>query len=200
MPRSERSFLAFCFAALLAAVAAPAAAESARVAILPVVVHAMDEQVYLQNGLADMLASRLGQHSGVGVVRVGDAAAATTDVEEARAQGRAAGAEWVLFGSFTRFGSGASLDLRCVPVSGEAEADSRAVFVQSGSLDQIIPRLSGVAERIAAHLHAGPVAAVDVAAPPSGARSAAADAEIQALRRRVEALEAEVYEAESVSE
>ena len=32
--------------------------------------------------------------------------------------GRAAGGDWVLFGSFTRFGNGASLDLQCVRVDG----------------------------------------------------------------------------------
>lgn len=196
MPRSARPFhLVPLFALLLAA---PASAQATRVAVLPVVVHAMDQQAYLQDGLADMLASRLGQHAGVGVIRVDDAAAATNEVEAARARGRSVGAEWVLFGSFTRFGSGASLDLRCVPVDGEGGAGARSVFVQSGSLDEIIPRLSNVAERVAAHLHAGPVADVDVAGAPRAGAAADRD-EIEALQRRVEALEAQVYESRDLS-
>ena len=174
---------------------AAAAQGTARVAVLPVVVHAMEQQAYLQEGLADMLSARLAQHSGIGVIRVDEAGAATTDADEARARGRAAGGEWVLFGSFTRFGDGASLDLRCVRVDGSDEEDeARSIFVQTGKLEQIIPRLSNMAERVAAHVHAGPVA--DVAAAPTAAPTATPpdDAELQALRRRVEALEAAVYE------
>ena len=176
---------------------AAAAQGRARIAVLPVVIHSMDEQAYLQDGLADMLSSRLGQHSGVGVIRVEEAGTATTDAAEARNHGRAAGGDWVLFGSFTRFGNGASLDLRCVRVDG-AEGDAgRSVFVQTGTLEQIIPRLSNVAERIAAHVNAGPgsPAPVAAAAPAKPTEEAA----LRALRKRVEALEAEVYRARDVA-
>ena len=170
------------------------AQERARIAVLPVVIHAMEEQAYLQEGLADMLSARLAQHIGIGVIRVDEAAAATTDPDEARAHGRSAGGDWVVFGSFTHFGNGASLDLRCVRVDGSDPDETRSIFVQTGSLEQIIPRLTNMADRLAAHIHAGPVA--DVAAPPTAAAAAAPrdDAELQALKRRVEALEATVYE------
>ena len=192
MPRSARclthGLLAGAVLVLLALPGVAAAQQTARVVVLPVVIHSMAQQAYLQEGLADMLAARLGQHGGIGVIRVDEAASATTDADQARARGRAAGGEWVLFGSFTRFGGGASLDLRCVRVDGSEEGEARSIFVQTGSLEQIIPRLSNVAERIAAHVHAGPV--VDVAAPPAPPGN---DAQIQALQRRIEALESAVF-------
>src|SRR5262245_47323045 len=91
-----------------------------KVAVLPVVVHALEQKEYLQSGIADMLATRLEQNPKLTVARVADVAQATTDGEAARAAARAAGAQFVVFGSFTRFGDGASLDLRCLPTAGNA--------------------------------------------------------------------------------
>ncbi|MDD9802019.1 MAG: hypothetical protein OXU53_05615 [Deltaproteobacteria bacterium] len=187
--RSERCarWRAVCALALFAALAAPAAAQrgerEVKIAVLPVVVHAMEQQDYLRSGLGDMLASRLGQHSGLAVLRMEDPARATTDSETAQAAGRAAGADWVLFGSFTQFGTGASLDLRCLPASGRA-AGPRSIFTQSGSLGEIIPRLANVAARIAAHIKAGPV--VEQESLPD---LQALQGVVETLRGRVEALE-----------
>jgi outer membrane protein insertion porin family len=167
----------------LALLAGAARAEERRtVAILPVVVHALEDQAYLREGLADMLASRLGQQPGIGVVRVNDPAKATLDPAAARAAGQAVGAQWVLYGSFTRFGDGASLDMQCVPVAAPGDPSPRSIFVQSGQIAELIPRLDGVAERVAAH-----VLGRDGAAPR--AAGAAAGTELDELRRRVDALE-----------
>ena len=138
--------------ALGAAAAAARGEERRTVAILPVVVHALEQQAYLRDGLADMLASRLGQQPGIGVIRVTDPAQATLDPDAARAAGRAVGAQWVLFGSFTRFGEGASLDLRCLPVAAPGDPGARSIFVQAGQIAELIPRLDGLAERVAAHV------------------------------------------------
>jgi outer membrane protein insertion porin family len=166
--------------ALLATLAA--AEERKSVAILPVVVHALEQQSYLRDGLADMLASRLGQQSGIGVIRIDDPERATVDPEAARETAREAGAQWVLFGSFTRFGEGASLDMQCLPVSAPGEPDPRSIFVQTGQLAELIPRLDGLAERVALHVR-GRAAPADAAAGGTGGR------EVEQLRGRVEALE-----------
>jgi len=153
------------------------------VAILPVVVHALEEREYLRDGLADMLASRLGRQSGIGVIRVDDPERATVDTEAAQAAARAVGADFVLFGSFTRFGEGASLDMHCVGVDAAAGADPRSIFVQTGQLSELIPRLDGLAERVALHVRGR---------APSGAEAAAATgsgSELADLRERLEALE-----------
>jgi outer membrane protein insertion porin family len=174
---------AFASLLVLACLVSAARAEERRtVAVLPVVVHALEEQAYLREGLADMLASRLGQQPGIGVVRVNDPAKATLDADAARAAGRAVGAQWVLYGSFTRFGDGASLDMQCVPVAAPGDPGPRSIFVQSGQIAELIPRLDGVAERVAAH-----VLGRDGAAPRAG--GGAAGSELDELRRRIDALE-----------
>jgi outer membrane protein insertion porin family len=168
---------------LLAAGAGASRAEERRsVAILPVVVHALEDQAYLREGLADMLASRLGQQPGIGVVRIDDPARATLDPKAAREAARAVGAQWVLFGSFTRFGEGASLDVQCVPVAAPGDPGPRSIFVQSGQIAELIPQLEGVAERVAAHV----LGRDGGARGPTGGVSRS---EVDDLRRRVEALE-----------
>jgi outer membrane protein insertion porin family len=168
---------------------AGAFAQTARVAVLPVVIHSMEESGYLRAGISEMLSSRLSQQAGVSALRVDDASAATSDLDAARAAGRAAGAEWVLFGSFTRFGEGASLDLRCVPVASDAPVGPRSVFVHAGALAELIPRLDGVVERIGAHVRGGVAnAGAPVAAGPAPAN---VQAELEALKARVSALEAQ---------
>jgi outer membrane protein insertion porin family len=170
--------------ALAAAGGAARAEERRTVAILPLLVHALEDQSYLREGLADMLASRLGQQPGIGVVRIDDPARATTDPAAARALAQSAGAQWVLFGSFTRFGDGASLDVMVLPVAAPGQPDPRSIFVQSGQIAELIPRLDGVAERVAAHVM-GRVPA----APGAAGGGGAARAELDELRRRIEALE-----------
>ncbi|MGH7286600.1 MAG: hypothetical protein ACREI8_01100, partial [Myxococcota bacterium] len=106
---------------------------------------------------------------------------ATADLAAARAAGSAAGADWVLFGSFTRFGEGASLDILCVPVAAPGNPGPRSVFVQSGQIAELIPRLDGLTERVALHVNGRDGAAVNA--------SGAGRSEIEELRRRIEALE-----------
>ena len=182
-----RPLCAFWIAVACLASGASFAAEPARVAVLPVVIHSLEESGYLRAGISEMLSSRLSQQAGVAAIRVDDANTATSDADAARAAGKAVGAEWVLFGSFTRFGEGASLDLRCLPVDSSGQATQRAVFVHAGGLSDVIPRLDSVVERIGAHVRGG----VANASTPAVSAAPAVDvaAEVQALRRRVEALE-----------
>jgi TolB-like protein len=183
-------------AALVAGPAASSAAP-ARVAVLPVVIHSLGDEAYLREGLADMLASRLGQSPALAVVRVEDPAQATTDLERARAAARGAGAEYVLFGSFTHFGEGASLDLSCARVS-DAGAPPAQIFIQTGTIGEIIPKLDDLARRVAAHVAAGGVAPPVSAGPPgatgvSSLQVLDALSELDSLSARVDGLEQRVY-------
>jgi TolB-like protein len=197
-----RSF-ARTVAAVLPLVAASAGAQApVRVAVLPVVVHSLEQQEYLQSGIASMLATRLDQNARLHVVRVADPGQATLDGEAARAAARAAGAEFVVFGSFTRFGDGASLDLRCLPVAGPQGQDPRSVFVQAGSVGEIIPRLDDIADKVGRYVTAGGGALPAVgaaAAGPASAGGASSEAfqdalsELDELRARVERLEGALY-------
>lgn len=174
-------------AAPAAEAAEPAKPTHATVAILPIVVHSQADEAYLRDGLADMLASRLGRSPGVSVIRVDDPSKATTDAKAARQAAQAVGADWVLFGSFTHFGEGASLDVKCVPVKSDDPAGVRSIFIQSGTLGEIIPRLDSLTSRVARHVTSG---GQEEAAPIKVApEQAATRDEVDALRHRVEALE-----------
>jgi TolB-like protein len=190
---------------LLAAAALAAAQPRIRVAVLPVVVHSLDQQEYLRSGISDMLGIRLEQHANLTVVRVTDVSQATTDMEAARRAGRELGAQYVVYGSFTRFGEGASLDLRCTSTAAGGEAsDPRAIFVHAGSLGEVIPRLDDLAQKVARYVAAAPSGA---APPGAGAAAGAAPAgnaassealqdalsELEDLRQRVDRLEEAVH-------
>lgn len=181
---------------------AGAARAATRVALLPVVVHSQDSGQYLQEGVSDMLMSRLAAQPGIEVVRLKDPALATTDLQSARERGRAAGAQYVLFGSFTSFGAGASLDLHCARTDEGGEDAPRDVFGHAGQLGEIIPHLDEMAEKVAQFIRepasrrvageAGPAGggAAELPAVSAGPGAPASREELEALRRRVEALEA----------
>ena len=193
--------------------AADESSEPARVVILPIVVHsALRDSAFVSRGIAAMLSARLEQQGRVVVVRVEDTSAATTRVPAAIEAGRAAGGDYVIFGEFTQFGDGASLDVQCVPVEApeEVEAvDARRVFIQSGAMGEIIPKLDTLVDKLALYLEsqqrseegvaeAAPavVAPAPVPAPgPALASELPAPDEIEDLRERVEALERAVYDA-----
>lgn len=187
----------------LVALATVASAEPpVRVVILPVVVHraAMDSG-FVSRGVADMLSARLEQVGGISVVRVENVEAATTDLDTARAAAGPLGGDYVLYGAFTQFGEGASLDIQCASLSeaaGRPEA-ARRVFIQSGTIGEIIPRLDALVEKIVVFLRDdGAAVAANVPAPREASNGAASDADaeiIRELRERVEALERAVYPA-----
>ncbi len=179
---------------------AGAQTESVRVALLPIAVHSAEpDSGYLSAGLADMLSARLEQSGRVAVVRLTGTPPGTNEVAAVSA-GEAAGAEYVLYGSFTQFGSGASLDVRCSQVGGDS-GGPRQVFIQSGSLGEIIPRLDEMAEKVNRYVIEGPAvqAEVPVVAETNGNATASIPEppiDYGELLRRVEALERAVYVAE----
>ena len=167
-----------------AAVAAPV-----RAALLPIAVHSADEgSAYLSAGLAEMISARLEQSGGVSVVLVPGQAVATSELEKAVEAGRTAGVDYVVFGAFTQFGAGASLDVQCAAVNGEGEARTRRIFVQSGTLGEIIPKLDDLAAKIARFMTGGGQG------PPAAAGAPTSDANaLDELRRRVDKLERSVF-------
>ena len=197
--------LAAVIVAFAAFASAAAAEEAARVVILPVVVHrAANDSAYVSRGVAEMLSARLEQVGGISVVRVENAKAATTDRKAAIETASRLEGDFVLYGAFTQFGEGASLDLHCASLRAASAggAKPRRVFIQSGTVGDIIPRLDMLVDKIVVFLKGGG-AAVATSAPGAGGAvdpqdpgEGAVDAEtIRELRERVEALEAAVYEA-----
>jgi hypothetical protein len=196
--------LAFgCVALLLLAAGAPAApARTARIALLPIAVHAAGADVdYLQSGLAEMMAARLDQYDGIIVVRPASDAVPPADEAAALEAARGMGAQFAVWGSFTRFGDGASLDLRCASIgepAGDEEARdaARRLFVQSGTLAQIIPQLDTLANKVARHALAGggEPRIVGAEAPAGEVAPAAAPGALDEIVRRLDALERVVFQ------
>jgi len=180
--------LLYAFIACVAVLGPTWAGATPRVAILPVVVHsAAPDPSYLSDGLADMLAARLEQLGGMRVVRDDGGQAATTRLDQAIERGGALKADFVVFGSFTQFGDGASLDLQCAPVQGADPATARSLFVQSGAIGEIIPKLDDVADKVA-YFVLGETAAKSAV----GERTRNA-APLKDLVGRIDALERAVY-------
>jgi hypothetical protein len=158
-----------------------ASAAPVRAALLPIAVHSADDgSDYLSAGLAEMISARLEQSGGVQVTLVTGSPIPTSELEKAVEAGRNAGADFVVFGAFTQFGAGASLDVQCAAVKADADARPRRIFVQSGTLGEIIPKLDDLAAKIARFMKSGsqalPVAASDAS-------------ELDEIRRRLDALE-----------
>ncbi len=181
------TFLLLIAIASLAAGSVARADERVRVAVLPVVVFSSEGREYLQKGMEDMLVSRLGRDSRLAVVPVEDANTATTDAEAARKAGLANNADFVVFGSFTRFGEGASLDLAVASVH-DAEREPRKIYVHASTMGELIPLLDGVADRTSFAVFGSEPANTGVAAGP-GAVTDANALEVQEQQRRVESIE-----------
>ncbi|MBW2289733.1 MAG: hypothetical protein JRG90_18180 [Deltaproteobacteria bacterium] len=164
-----------------------------RVAVLPVVVHSSDSETeYLSAGLSEMISARLEQAGGIEIIRLESDARATTKALVAAEAARSVGAQFVVFGSFTQFGDGASLDLRAARVDSEdsdGEPEFHKVFVQSGTLGAIIPRLDDVAGRIVHFLRGN----AQAPAPSSGDEAPQGAASVGDLEQRIEALERAVF-------
>jgi hypothetical protein len=165
-----------------------AAGADPRVAILPVLVHSgSPNSAYLADGVSDMLSARLEQLGGMSVVREEGSAKATTRLPQALERGKALGADFVVFGSFTQFGDGASLDLQCAPVAGSDPEAARTLFIQSGQIGELIPKLDDLADKIAYYVLGDAGGKSAVAGRSVGATP------IRDLLRRIEELERQVY-------
>jgi hypothetical protein len=97
-----------------------------------------------------MMMARFQQAGQFDLIEIEDPAMATTELREAVEAGRSVGADFVLFGSFTRFGEGASLDMHAASTSAEGEEGAlREIFVHSGRIGEVIPDLDDLVGKVA---------------------------------------------------
>ena len=167
--------------------------------ILPIVVHsAASNPSYVSRGITDMISSRLEQTGRVQRgARRGSRARPPRSSARRSSWGKARGGDYLIFGAFTQFGDGASLDVHCLPlnVSNEAEAAAaRRIFIQSGAMGDIIPKLDEIVDRVAMYTKVG----ARRERGRSGAAGAAAPLRRRAdvlrdLVRRLDALEKAVF-------
>jgi TolB-like protein len=123
-----------------------------KVAILPLTTHSPENLSYMQEGLLDMLSSRVELNGRVVVLEKGavkKALAGTTeemDSVAARTLGQALGADFVVFGSLTKLGDSASLDLKVVEVKGEKPA--AVVYIQARKMEEVIAGVDELGRRV----------------------------------------------------
>ena len=180
---------------MLACLGLPGVAESQekpKILLLPVVVHSAESPGYLRRGLSDMLMARFQQGDHFELIEVEDPELATTSPEKAVETARAQGADFVLFGSFTRFGEGASLDMHAAATA-EASDDSglREIFVHSGQIGEVIPDLDDLVGKVTRFA----IEDFTPSAVPSGGSGASAAkprVSVADLQRRVEKLEQQI--------
>jgi hypothetical protein len=182
-----------CVFAVFGAGAAPAIDDDIpTLLLLPIVVHSSEDPEYVRDGLADMLTARFARIGALELIRPADPERGTTDLAQALKLARKVGADFVLYGSFTRFGQGASLDVQCSPTDETmARAPLREIFVHSGSIGEIIPDLDELAGKVSRFAKGEIIAPAEIAA---SARGAPAAQSIEELVSRIEALEAAITE------
>jgi len=151
--RTIKSFIiAIMMTALSTGLTLAADAGPKRIAVLPFTIHAGEDMTFLQNGILDMLSSRLVWEDKVTVISKGktldalNAVSGEMNESLARTVGSAVGADYVLFGSLTIFGNSVSIDSKLVDVTGNRPAVS--LYRQSQGMDTVIPRINGFADEI----------------------------------------------------
>lgn len=156
MNRSQRQRLALSVFVFILAMAAsiPAAFgdNAKRILIIPLTLHAEKDLNYLQQGISDMLASRLSQMGQILVISKEETQKAASEVNAPLTDRSAAGlgarfqADYVIFGSVTFFGDSLSTDARLVAVEQEK---SVVLFSQAGQKQgDIIHHIDNFAGRI----------------------------------------------------
>jgi TolB-like protein len=122
------------------------------VAILPFEMHAEKDLTYLQDGILDMLGSRLAWQNKVDVINKSATKAALASVKGLEGKSRALlvggklQADYVLYGSLTVFGNSVSIDAKMIDVSGRQEP--LPFFAQTSSMGEVIPQINRFATNI----------------------------------------------------
>ena len=139
------SILILC--ATTAAVAAPT-----RVAILPFDMNAEKDLTFLQEGIMDMLGSRIAYKDQVEVISKNETRSALASVEGFEGESRALlvggklKADYVLFGSITMFGESVSIDAKMVDVT--SQQAPLPFFAQTRGMGEVIPQINQFATNI----------------------------------------------------
>jgi TolB-like protein len=151
-PNLFRNSLFVLFFALIVCTTATAAAAPARVAILPFDMHAEKDLTFLQEGIMDMLSSRIAYKDQVEVINKSEIRSALAAVEGLEGESRALmvggklKADYVLFGSITMFGQSISIDAKMVDVT--SQQVPLPFFTQTQGMGDVIPQINQFATNI----------------------------------------------------
>ncbi|MCU0587486.1 MAG: FG-GAP-like repeat-containing protein [Syntrophobacteraceae bacterium] len=144
--------LTFFTACLSSRAAAATGGTVKKVAVLPFNMHTPSQLSYLQDGIRDMLTSRLSRQGQVQVFDKSVINQATAGIKsdislnDALRIGKNLHADYVLFGSVTSMGQAVSIDAKMAPVAGDREPVN--LFAQTKTLDEVIPKINLFAQEI----------------------------------------------------
>jgi TolB-like protein len=123
-----------------------------KVALLPITIYSPENLEYLREGTYAMFSSRVELEGRISVLERGAVKKALAEVpgeidsESARKLGETLGADYVVYGSLTKLGNTASVDLKVLEVKGVKPASS--VYVQANKLEEIIAQVDVLARKI----------------------------------------------------
>ena len=123
-----------------------------KVAILPVAINSPENVEFMREGLLEMLSSRIFLEGRVEVLekktvkKVLSGFSGEIDAEAAKKLGTQLEVDYVVFGSLTKLGDSASLDLKVVDIKGEKAASS--VFMQAKKVEEIINGVDEIARKV----------------------------------------------------
>jgi len=161
-----------------------------KVLILPFKINAAQDLTYIQEGIQDMLSTRLAQAGRVQILAKSTARQAFTEAQGvvdqkiARSLGQKYGADYVIYGSLTMIGQSLSLDASIIGLL--EEKPFITVHTQSEGMDALIPKVNSFAEDINLKVFKRSPDQTQTAAPPA-ARPAEPEA-VPVYRRHPDSL------------
>ncbi len=160
-----------CLFCLIAAVQPLWAKEKTVVAVLPFAIHSAENIDYVRQGVGDMLSSRISVNERIEVISreatlaalkgTGGKELALADVA---ALGKKLNADFVVWGSITKIGSGLSIDGKLTDIAASKPALSIVAFCQN--MDEVIPKVTDFAQKIETHILGTPSPAMRPAPAP----------------------------------
>jgi len=152
------------------------AKDKATIAVMPFSVHSAENIDYVQQGIMDMLSSRLSASEKTTIVGKEKVLETTKNLKikdltpaDINSVGKTLDADYVVWGSITKIGNSVSIDGKLTDIAtGKSPVN---IFSQSPGMDDVISKISDFAQRINQHLtgtpagEASPVAGVTPASP-----------------------------------
>ncbi len=161
-----------CLFCMVAAVQPLWAKEKTTVVVLPFTIHSAENIDYVRQGVGDMLASRISVNEKIEVIgrELTQAALAGTGGKElapadVAALGKKLNADFAVWGSITKIGSGLSIDGKLTDIAASKQALSIVAFCQN--MDEVIPKVTDFAQKIETHILGTPSPAMRPAPAPA---------------------------------
>jgi TolB-like protein len=154
------------------------AKEKSSVAILPFSISSAENIDYVQQGIRDILTSRISLNGTIDAIskdivlaNLKESAKKELTIADIYGLGKRMNVDFIVWGNITKIGNNVSIDGKLVDVS--AYMSPVGIFVQSQGLDEIIPKINDFAQRISNHIkgdNTAPAAALQEPSSPQAIR------------------------------